>query len=52
MSITARVHHAVGEIPAAEWDALAGADNPFTSHAFLTLLEESGSVGGRSGCRW
>ncbi len=49
MSITARVHHAVGEIPAAEWDALAGPGNPFTSHAFLTLLEESGSVGGRSG---
>jgi hypothetical protein len=24
-------------------------DNPFTSHAFLTALEESGSVGGRSG---
>ncbi|WP_421836871.1 GNAT family N-acetyltransferase [Novosphingobium sp.] len=49
MSVTARVHHAVGEIPAAEWDALAGEGNPFTSHAFLTLLEESGSVGGRSG---
>ena len=49
MSITAHVHHAVGEIPAAEWDALAGPGNPFTSHAFLTLLEESGSVGGRSG---
>jgi predicted N-acyltransferase len=49
VSITARVHHAVGEIPAAEWDALAGPGNPFTSHAFLTLLEESGSVGGRSG---
>ncbi|WP_072384049.1 GNAT family N-acetyltransferase [Novosphingobium sp. NDB2Meth1] len=49
MSITARVHHAVGEIPAVEWDALAGTGNPFTSHDFLTLLEESGSVGGRSG---
>ncbi len=49
MNVTARVHHAVGEIPAAEWDALAGAGNPFTRHAFLTLLEESGSVGGRSG---
>lgn len=49
MSITARVHHAVGEVPAAEWDALAGQGNPFTTHAFLTLLEESGSVGGRSG---
>lgn len=49
MNVTAHVHHAVGEIPAAEWDVLAGSGNPFTSHAFLTLLEESGSVGGRSG---
>ena len=49
MNVTARVHHAVGEIPAEEWDAFAGSGNPFTSHAFLTLLEESGSVGGRSG---
>jgi predicted N-acyltransferase len=49
VSITARVHHAVGEITAADWDALAGTGNPFTSHTFLALLEESGSVGGRSG---
>ncbi|WP_298290711.1 GNAT family N-acetyltransferase [Novosphingobium sp.] len=49
MSITARVHHNVSEIDAADWDRLAGTGNPFTSHTFLTLLEESGSVGGRSG---
>ncbi len=49
MSISARVHHAVSDIPAADWDRLAGAGNPFTSHAFLALLEESGSVGGRTG---
>ena len=49
MSITARVHHNVSEIDAADWDRLAGAGNPFTSYKFLTLLEESGSVGGRSG---
>ena len=49
MSITARVHHNVSEIDAVDWDRLAGTGNPFTSHAFLTLLEESGSVGGRSG---
>ncbi|MEO0030767.1 MAG: hypothetical protein RIS94_525 [Pseudomonadota bacterium] len=49
MSVTARVHQSVGEIPAADWDRLAGASNPFVSHAFLSLLEESGSVGGRSG---
>jgi predicted N-acyltransferase len=32
------------EVPAAAWDALVPADDPFTRHAFLALLEESGSV--------
>ncbi|WP_114522351.1 GNAT family N-acetyltransferase [Altererythrobacter sp. ZODW24] len=36
-------------MPQAEWDALAGADNPFMSYAFLTALEESGSVGPGTG---
>ena len=49
MTITARIHQRVGEIDAADWDRLAGAGNPFVSHAFLALLEESGSVGGESG---
>jgi uncharacterized protein len=49
VSITARIHHSVSEIPVAQWDRLAGPANPFTSHAFLSLLEESGSVGGSSG---
>ncbi|WP_440978752.1 GNAT family N-acetyltransferase [Sphingomonas pseudosanguinis] len=31
------------------WDACAGTANPFVSHAFLTALEESHSVGGHSG---
>jgi predicted N-acyltransferase len=34
---------------AAAWDACAGDANPFVSHAFLSALEESGSVGGSSG---
>ncbi|GFM27877.1 GNAT family N-acetyltransferase [Novosphingobium sp. PY1] len=46
---TARIHSAIGALPAGEWDALAGGGNPFVSHAFLSALEESGSVGGRSG---
>lgn len=49
MTLSARIHTSVGEIAAADWDRLAGTGNPFTSHTFLTLLEESGSVGGRSG---
>jgi predicted N-acyltransferase len=35
----------VSSVPAAAWDALVGDDNPFVEHAFLALLEESGSVG-------
>lgn len=31
------------------WDALAGADNPFVSHDFLSLLEDSASVGKETG---
>lgn len=36
-------------VDAAEWDALAGEDDPFIEHAFLHALEQSGSVGGDSG---
>lgn len=39
----------IDEVPAGDWDKLAGADNPFVEHAFLALLEGSRSVGGRSG---
>ena len=47
--LTLSLHPDIGAIPAPDWDACAGADNPFVSHAFLLALEESGSVGGRSG---
>ncbi|KZD10290.1 GNAT family N-acetyltransferase [Oceanibaculum pacificum] len=43
--LTARIAARIADIPAAEWDACAGADNPFVSHAFLSALEDSGSVG-------
>ncbi len=43
------LHRTIAEIPAAEWDAGAGDANPFVSHAFLAALEESGSVGARTG---
>ncbi|NLR37856.1 GNAT family N-acetyltransferase [Novosphingobium sp. ERW19] len=49
MTYTARIHKSVSEIAAEDWDRLAGQGNPFVSHAFLKLLEDSGSVGGRSG---
>jgi len=46
--LIARLAPSVGSVDAAQWDALAGHD-PFTSHAFLTLLEKSDSVGRTSG---
>ncbi|HMO28249.1 GNAT family N-acetyltransferase [Enterovirga sp.] len=55
-----RIARSLGAVEAADWDACAnppegappGLDethNPFVSHAFLSALEESGCVGGRSG---
>jgi len=43
------LHGAIAEIPPADWDACAGADNPFVSHTFLATLEDSGSAGARTG---
>ena len=47
--LTARIHGGVAGIDAAEWDRLAGSDNPFVSHAFLSAMEDSGSVGPGTG---
>ncbi|MGC1269001.1 MAG: GNAT family N-acetyltransferase [Croceibacterium sp.] len=47
--LTVRLAPSVGSVPAEDWDRLAGVDNPFTSHAFLTALEQSGSVGPGTG---
>src|SRR5215468_1344589 len=44
-----RTVEAITALPAAAWDACAGDDNPFVRHAFLKALEDSRSVGGRSG---
>jgi predicted N-acyltransferase len=54
-----RIASSLAEIPAADWDACAAScterstrgqvANPFVSHAFLSSLEQSNSVGGRSG---
>ncbi|MBN9505440.1 MAG: N-acetyltransferase [Altererythrobacter sp.] len=46
--LTVRMAPSVGSLPAAEWDALAAGD-PFLSHAFLTALEDSASVGPGTG---
>jgi uncharacterized protein len=49
---TFEVVDSLAGIDAASWDACANADrqrNPFVSHAFLSALEHSGCVDGRSG---
>ena len=39
----------IADVPAAQWDGLAGDDHPFTRHAFLDALERHGCVGERVG---
>jgi len=46
--LIARLAPAVAHIDAGAWDRLAGGD-PFVSHAFLSALEESASVGPGTG---
>ncbi|WP_339472348.1 peptidogalycan biosysnthesis protein, partial [Pseudomonas sp. EL_65y_Pfl1_R83] len=48
-AVTARIADGVCAIPAEAWDACAGRDNPFVSHAFLSILERSGSARARTG---
>ena len=48
-SLSLSLHGSIHEIAEAEWDACAGADNPFVSHAFLSVVEDSGSAGARTG---
>jgi len=47
--LVARIGGGVAAFDAAEWDACAGLDNPFTTHAFLAVLEESRSATARTG---
>jgi predicted N-acyltransferase len=48
-TLSLSLHAAIAEIDAADWDACAGPDNPFVSHAFLSALEDSGSANSRTG---
>ncbi|KQM47461.1 hypothetical protein ASE69_15280 [Sphingomonas sp. Leaf208] len=48
-AVTARIAQGVTSIAAADWEACSGTANPFVGHAFLSALEASKSVGGRSG---
>jgi predicted N-acyltransferase len=46
---TVNVITAISDVPAAQWDACAGAGDPFICHAFLKALEDSGSVSSETG---
>ena len=56
-ALSVTLHPTIAEIPAAEWDALAcpeaagggPPDDPFTTHRFLSALEDSRSVGTGTG---
>jgi len=43
------IHNTLLDISPDEWDALNQDNNPFTSYAFLSALEESGSIAGETG---
>jgi predicted N-acyltransferase len=47
--VVARMADGIAAFSAAEWDACAGDDNPFVSHAFLSALEDSGSAVAHTG---
>jgi predicted N-acyltransferase len=53
-TIEITLHPSLAEISASDWDACASPEggrpeDPFTTYRFLKALEDSGSVGGRSG---
>ena len=47
--LVARIVRGIGAVDPVEWNALAGSGDPFLAHAFLALLESSGSVGDDTG---
>jgi uncharacterized protein len=47
--LSVRMVEKLADVPAAAWDACAGDENPFLSHAFLESLEASGSATAKTG---
>lgn len=47
--LSIEVADGLSKVDAAQWDACAGADNPFLSHAFLSALEDSGCASSEQG---
>ena len=49
--VVARIASGVASFDAADWDACAGTADPFLTHAFLSILEDSGSAVAGTGWR-
>lgn len=49
MTLEIRTFEHLSEVDPQAWDALTSADDPFVEHAFLSALEQSGSVGPNTG---
>ena len=47
--LTVSVVPRIDAVPAEDWDSCGPGGDPFTTHRFLLALEQSGSVGGRTG---
>jgi uncharacterized protein len=50
-AFSATIHEGVAALPVAQWDAMAGTEQPFLSHGFLSTMEKSDSVGEGTGWR-
>ena len=48
-SLAIEVVQSIHAVPPAEWDALVPPDDPFCTHAFLSVLEDSGSAARETG---
>lgn len=48
-AVAIKVIKSLTEVSPEAWDACAGTDNPFVSHAFLSALEDSGSATDETG---
>ncbi|MEC7489803.1 MAG: GNAT family N-acetyltransferase [Pseudomonadota bacterium] len=48
-TVTVKVISSLHEVSQTHWDACAGSENPFVSHTFLKILEDSGTVSSETG---
>lgn len=49
MTLRFELTSSLTQVSASDWDALGSDEHPFTEHAFLLALEQTGCVGGKTG---